>query len=111
MKYAFKLLLIGLFALSARADILRLRDGRMFTGLFLGATRTEIWFQHDTPGDFIGTGAYPVEQVESLTFGPAARQSNAQNAAPLDKAPFSLPFIPVDRPASACTQPRLTATR
>ncbi|MBZ5604090.1 MAG: hypothetical protein LAO79_17460 [Acidobacteriia bacterium] len=70
-------LLIVVLIGAARADILRLRDGRMFTGNFLGATRTEIWFQHDTPGDFIGTAAYPVDQVESLTFGPAMRQSNA----------------------------------
>src|SRR5581483_10837709 len=70
-------LLIVVLIGAARADILRLRDGRMFTGNFLGATRTEIWFQRDAPGDFIGTAAYPVEQVESLTFGPVAKQSGA----------------------------------
>ncbi len=70
-------LLIVLLIGAARADILRLRDGRMFTGNFLGATRTEIWFQRDTPGDYLGAAAYPVEEVESLTFGPAMKQVNA----------------------------------
>ena len=69
------LVLVLAIAGALRADILRLRDGRMFTGSFLGATRTEIWFQNETPGDYLGAAAYPVEQVESLTFGPAARQS------------------------------------
>jgi hypothetical protein len=70
-------LMLALMGVSARADILRLRDGRMFTGNFLGATRTEIWFQRDTPGQFLGTAAFPVEEVESLTFGPALKQSSA----------------------------------
>jgi len=77
MKSMLKFLAIALLATALRADILRLRDGRMVTGNFLGATRTEIWFQNDAPGDFLGARAYPVEQVESLTFGPAAKQSNA----------------------------------
>src|SRR5262249_53457118 len=77
MKSILKLFLVGLVCLTAKADILRLRDGRMITGSFLGATRTEIWFQRDTPGDVISTGAYPIEQVESLTFGPAVRQASA----------------------------------
>lgn len=83
MKSILKLFLVGLVCLSARADILRLRDGRMITGNFLGATRTEIWFQRDTPGDLMGTTAYPVEQVESLTFGPVARQSSAEPPPPV----------------------------
>jgi len=81
VKLGHKLILLTLASLIAKADILRLRDGRMFTGNFLGATRTEIWFQRDAPGDFIGTGAYPIEQVESLTFGPAERQSSAKSTA------------------------------
>ena len=77
MKSIRRLLLVGLVVCcSVKADILRLRDGRMFTGSFLGASRSEIWFQRDAPGQVIGTGAYPIEQVESLTFGPVMRQSS-----------------------------------
>lgn len=77
VKSILKLILIGAVCVTLRADILRLRDGRMITGQFLGATRTEIWFKGDTPGDILGPAAYPVEQVESLTFGPAPKQSQA----------------------------------
>jgi hypothetical protein len=85
MKSLWKSLAIGLICLSAKADILKLRDGRMLTGVFLGATRSEIWFQSDAPGDVLGTAAFPVEQVESLTFGPVARQS--KQAGSSDAAP------------------------
>ena len=77
MKSILKMLLIGMVCVTLRADILRLRDGRMLTGQFLGATRTEIWFQCDTPGNVLGARAFPVEQVESVTFGPAPKQSKA----------------------------------
>src|SRR5258707_4213631 len=101
VKLIFKLFLFGLLCVTLRADILRLRDGRMVTGNFLGATRTEIWFQRDTPGDIMGTAAYPVEQVESLTFGPAPRQSNAQSsvgrAGSDEKSALTLPLIFADR--------------
>lgn len=72
------LFLVGLAGVpSAKADILRLRDGRMFTGEFLGATKDQIWFQADSSVNIIGPTAYAVIQVESLTFGPAPRQSDA----------------------------------
>jgi hypothetical protein len=72
------LLLAGLIgAPAAKADILRLRDGRMFTGQFLGATKDQIWFETDAPGNTLGPAAFSVVQVESLTFGPDPKQSNA----------------------------------
>jgi|HubBroStandDraft_2_1064218.scaffolds.fasta_scaffold615282_2 hypothetical protein len=74
------IVLIGMPA--AKADILRLRDGRMFTGQFLGATKEQIWFQSDAPANMIGPTAYSVVQVESLTFGPAEKQSGAAKTAP-----------------------------
>lgn len=77
MKSILRLFLIGMVCVTLRADILRLRDGRMITGQFLGATRTEIWFKGETPGDIVGPASYPVDQVESLTFGPAPKQSQA----------------------------------
>ena len=81
MKSILKLFLIGMVCVTLRADILRLRDGRLITGQFLGATKTEIWFRDEVPGNIIGAAAYPVEQVESLTFGPAPGQAKASIAA------------------------------
>ena len=81
MKSILKLFLIGMVCVTLRADILRLRDGRMITGQFLGATRTEIWFKGETPGDVFGAAAYRVEEVESLTFGPAPKQSKVDHKA------------------------------
>lgn len=82
-----RLLLIGMVCVTLRADILRLRDGRMITGQFLGATRTEIWFKGDTPGDLAVPEAYRVEQVESLTFGPTPKQSKAAHPGKGNSAP------------------------
>ena len=61
----------ALSCMSASADVMRLRDGRAYSGLFLGATRTQIWFQPDVQGEFTGTGtlAVPLGQVQGLTFG------------------------------------------
>jgi hypothetical protein len=94
MKSILKMLLIGMVCVTLRADILRLRDGRMITGQFLGATRSEIWFKCDTPGNVLGTTAYPVEEVESVTFGPAPKQSKVNDGAKKGSAPA--PSHPAD---------------
>ena len=78
MKSTLRLFLVGLVAFAAKADMLKLRDGRMFTGQFLGATKTEIWFQRDPPSDILATQAFPIAQIESLIFGPDVRQSSTQ---------------------------------
>src|SRR3981081_3963189 len=70
MKALLQFVLIGLTCLTASADTLRLRDGRILNGQFLGATRSEIWFQRDVPGEILGKEAFPIMQVESLVFGP-----------------------------------------
>jgi hypothetical protein len=70
MRMLFQLALIGVMCIAGRADTLKLRDGRTLSGQFLGATRAEIWFQRDVPGEVLGKEAFPVMQVESLTFGP-----------------------------------------
>jgi hypothetical protein len=62
--------LISLTCFASRADVLKLRDGRTLSGQFLGATRAEIWFQRDMPGEVMGKEAFPILQVESLSFGP-----------------------------------------
>jgi hypothetical protein len=90
MKSILRLFLVGLVALAARADMLRLRDGRIFTGQFLGATKTEIWFQQSSPGDIMAAQSYPIAQVESLTFGPDIRQSSAEAAC---KPAFGLDWL------------------
>jgi hypothetical protein len=73
MRVLFQLALIGVMCITGRADTLKLRDGRTLSGQFLGATRAEIWFQGDVPGEVLGKEAFPVMQVESLTFGPGAQ--------------------------------------
>src|ERR1700674_793435 len=77
------LLLIGVMCMAGRADTLRLRDGRTLSGQFLGATRAEIWFQRDVPGEVLGKEAFPVLQVESLTFGPSAQTGTGHFKNPL----------------------------
>ena len=84
MKYILLIVLGILSVTAARADILQLRDGRMFTGEFLGATRDQIFFQADSPAGIVGPAAYSTAEVESLTFGPAPKQSSASNSS---KAP------------------------
>jgi hypothetical protein len=77
------LFLVGLLCIATRADTLKLRDGRTLSGQFLGATRAEIWFQRDVPGEVFGKEAFPVMQVESLTFGPNAQAGAAHFQKPL----------------------------
>lgn len=82
------LVLVGMIGLaSAKADILRLRDGRMFTGEFLGATRDQIWFQSDSPAGLSAAVAYSTVEVESLTFGPVPKQSETAAPAPPARVP------------------------
>jgi hypothetical protein len=77
------LFLTGLICMVASADTLRLRDGRTLSGQFLGASRSEIWFQRDVPGEVLGKEAFPVMQVESLTFGPNAQTGSVHFKNPL----------------------------
>jgi hypothetical protein len=83
MRVLFQLVLVGLMCIAARADTLKLRDGRTLSGQFLGATRSEIWFQRDVPGEVLGKEAFPVMQVESLTFGPSTQSGTAHFRNPL----------------------------
>jgi hypothetical protein len=77
------LFLLGLICVAVSADTLKLRDGRVLSGQFLGATRSEIWFQRDVPGEVLGKEAFPVMQVESLIFGPNAQTGSAYFKNPL----------------------------
>jgi hypothetical protein len=83
MRVLFQLALVGMMCIAGRADSLKLRDGRTLSGQFLGATRAEIWFQRDVPGEVLGKEAFPVMQVESLTFGPGAQAGSGHFKNPL----------------------------
>ncbi len=52
------------FSLAGRADTLRLRDGRVMTGQFLGANRYEIRFQQDG----VGLQRLDINTVDSVSF-------------------------------------------
>ena len=60
-----------LASFASGADTLKLRDGRSVTGQFVGATRSEVWFQADNQAEFSGVLAFPVVQVASVAFEPA----------------------------------------
>jgi hypothetical protein len=57
--------LLGFLAASAQADTLRLRDGTVIMGTYVGGTTTEIWFQRSPAG----AEPFPLFAVESLRFG------------------------------------------
>jgi hypothetical protein len=64
------MLLAGLLAIGiadARADELHLRDGTVITGVYVGGTQKEVYFQH-TPA---GSDMYPLFMVESVRFNNA----------------------------------------
>ncbi len=112
MKAVFALALFTLMCVTAEADMLKLRDGRTVAGQFLGATRTEIWFQRDVPGEGMGTMAYPIAQVESLTFGSDARQGSSSSVVDPVRPQWCEESQKIFRNAawrsSPCTNPRST---
>src|SRR5690349_5314744 len=55
----------GFLAPLAHADTLRLRDGTVMVGTYVGGTQTEIWFQRNPSG----AEAFPLYVVESVRFG------------------------------------------
>ncbi len=66
-------LVFVLFAVSASADTLQLRDGRVVQGRFLGGTQASVQFESNGKIDL-----YDVDQVISITFtgGPPASSEN-----------------------------------
>jgi hypothetical protein len=55
------------------ADTLQLRDGRTITGQFIGATRTEVWFQREGQAEAAAPVAIPIGQITSLVFEPTIK--------------------------------------
>jgi hypothetical protein len=66
MKWGRFLFLLAACAAVAQADELRLRDGTVILGTYVGGTQKEVYFQH-TPA---GSDMYPLFMVESLKFNP-----------------------------------------
>lgn len=58
-------LLLAFLIPVARADTLRLRDGTVITGTYVGGSQTEIWFQRGPSG----AQAFPLYTIESVRFG------------------------------------------
>ncbi|MGH8101280.1 MAG: hypothetical protein ACREIW_08275, partial [Chthoniobacterales bacterium] len=56
---------LGILASFGRADSLRLRDGTIIIGNYVGGTQTEIWFQRSPAG----AEAFPLFAIESVRFG------------------------------------------
>jgi hypothetical protein len=57
--------LLGCAVSFAQADTLRLRDGMVIVGTYVGGTQTEIWFQRSPAG----AEPFPLFAVESVRFG------------------------------------------
>jgi hypothetical protein len=69
---------LAVFASLAHADTLRLRDGSVIIGNYVGGSQTEIWFQRSPAG----AEAFPLFAVESLRFGNLIGSSTPSLPAP-----------------------------
>jgi hypothetical protein len=76
MKWGPVLFLLTIAASAVEADELRLRDGTVIVGTYVGGTQKEVYFQH-TPA---GSDMYPLFMVESLKFNPAPGLAPVPNA-------------------------------
>jgi len=70
-------IVLVLFAVSASADTLQLRDGRVVQGRFLGGTQASVQFESNGKIDL-----YDVDQVISITFTGAPPASSEMRTAP-----------------------------
>jgi hypothetical protein len=70
-------MILVLFCLSASADTLQLRDGRVVQGRFLGGTQASVQFESNGKIDL-----YDVDQVISITFTRAPSTSTDMRVAP-----------------------------
>ena len=69
-------------ALPASADSIKLRDGTVVEGQFLGASQSEIFFHRTGRSDFLGRLVIPIGQVESLAFSAPPSSVSASAKAP-----------------------------
>ncbi len=68
---------LGSLALTASADTLQMKDGRVIQGKFLGGTQASVQFQTDGKIDL-----YNVEDIISVTFTGSPAASSTPSAAP-----------------------------
>lgn len=70
-------ILLALFSISASADTLQLKDGRVVQGRFLGGTQASVQFESNGKIDL-----YDVDQVISITFTGAPSASSEMRPIP-----------------------------
>src|SRR5258708_2033404 len=78
MKVFFRVFLPAAFVLAtlvSGADTLKLRNGRVLSGQFVGATSSEACFHTDTQVEFSGVLTFPVAQIATVAFEPAVKPS------------------------------------
>jgi hypothetical protein len=96
-----------LFSVSASADTLQLRDGRVVQGRFLGGTQASIQFESNGKIDL-----YDVDQVISITFTGAPPASSETRIAPPPRErdrDAGAPMANTQRSDSAVTVPAGTS--
>ena len=103
----FAWLVLVLFSVSASADTLQLRDGRVVQGRFLGGTQASVQFESNGKIDL-----YDVDQVISITFtgGPPASSENRTAPPPRDRdRDAGAPMANMQRNDSGVTVPAGTS--
>lgn len=86
--YAALLVLVSVFvlAVSASADTLEMKDGRVINGKYLGGTQSHVRFL--VRGN---VELYPVEEILALTFGGDAKKAAEDSGAAAARPPASTP--------------------
>ena len=94
---------LALMSISASADTLQMKDGRVIQGRFLGGTQASVQFEANGKIDL-----YDVDQVLSITFtGASAASSASRIEPPIPASESSAASAP--RPGSGVTVPAGTS--
>jgi hypothetical protein len=89
MRFPILIVFLGFFvaAVSASADTLEMKDGRVINGTYLGGTKAQVRFSVNGK-----TELYPVGEILALTFGGEAKSA---------ESPATSPAKPNETPAAA----------
>ncbi|HEY4359322.1 MAG TPA: hypothetical protein VGN17_00035 [Bryobacteraceae bacterium] len=90
--------LLGMLASLVQADTLRLRDGTVITGNYVGGSQNEIWFQRGPAG----AEAFPLFMVESVRFGNLIG-SSAPNLPKPTASKARMPVRKIEKPVTLAT--------
>jgi hypothetical protein len=96
----------GWMAVSASADTLQMKDGRVLQGRFFGGTQASVQFESKGRIEL-----YNVDDIISVTFTGAPSQSEAPpaaNAAPAPPAPPPTPVAPAAMPPASANTAGIT---